>query len=76
MNPYIEGVLQPGVRRRDRAFNEQKAELNRTAGMRNAFGGRKNVAEDLLNKTNQEGIDDMYASGYGAAFESASRLHR
>lgn len=75
MNPYIEGVLQPGVRRRDRAFGAQKAELKRTSGMRGAFGGRQNVAEDLLSKSNQEGLDDLYASGYGAAFDSATALH-
>lgn len=75
MNPYIEGVLQPGVRRRDRAFGESKAELRRTAGMRGAFGGRQNVAENLLETSHQEGIDDMYSAGYGAAFESAASLH-
>lgn len=75
MNPFIEGVLQPAVRRRDRAFGEQKAELNRTSGMRGAFGGRKNVAEDLLGKSHQEGIDDLYMAGYGTAFDKAANLH-
>lgn len=75
MNPYIEGVLQPGVRRRDRAFGERRGELRRTAGMRNAFGGRQNVAENLLETSHQEGIDDLYQAGYGRAFESAASLH-
>ncbi len=75
MNPYIEGVLLPGVRRRDRAYGAQSAELKRTSGMRGAFGGRQNVAEDMLNKSNQEGLDDLYASGYGRAFDTAAALH-
>ncbi len=75
MNPYIEGVLQPTARRRDRAFGEQMAELNRTEGMRSAFGGRKRVSQSLLNQQNQEGMDDLYSAGYGTAFDKATQLH-
>ncbi|KKN01929.1 hypothetical protein LCGC14_1122800 [marine sediment metagenome] len=75
MNPYIEGVLQPTARRADRAFGEQKAELRRTSGMRGAFGGRSMVAESLLGQQQQERMDDMWASGYGNAFDKATQLH-
>ncbi len=75
MNPYIEGVLQPMARRRDRAFGESMAELKRTSGMRGAFGGRSRVSESLLEQSNQEGMDDLYASGYGTAFDKATQLH-
>ncbi len=75
MNPYIEGVLQPGARRADRAFGAQKAELKRTAGMRGAFGGRQLVAEGLLTQQHQERMDDMWKSGYGTAFDKATQLH-
>jgi len=75
MNPYIEGVLQPTARRRDRAFGERSAELRRTSGMRGAFGGRSRVAENLLEQSNQEGMDDLWASGYGTAFDKATQLH-
>lgn len=76
MNPYIEGVLQPGARRADRAFGSAKAELRRTSGMRNAFGGRQLVAEGLLEQQHQERLDDMWASGYGTAFDKAQNLHQ
>ncbi len=75
MNPYIEGVLQPAARRRDRAFGEKSAELRRTSGMRGAFGGRQRVAENLLEQSNQEGMDDLWAEGYGTAFDKATQLH-
>ncbi len=75
MNPYIEGVLQPGARRADRAFGESKAELKRTAGMRGAFGGRQLVAEGLLEQQHQERMDDMWSKGYGNAFDKATQLH-
>lgn len=75
MNPYIEGVLQPMARRRDRAFGESKAELARTSGMRGAFGGRQRLSENLLQQSNQEGMDDLYAAGYGTAFDKATQLH-
>lgn len=75
MNPYIEGVLQPGARRADRAFGSSKAELRRTAGMRNAFGGRQLVAENMLQQQHQERMDDMWAKGYGTAFDKATDLH-
>jgi len=75
MNPYIEGVLQPQARRRDRAYGEKSAELKRTSGMRGAFGGRANLAENMLDQSNQEGLDDMWAAGYGTAFDKATQLH-
>jgi len=75
MNPYIEGVLQPQARRRDRAFGERSAELKRTSGMRGAFGGRERLAENMLEQSNQEGLDDMWAAGYGTAFDKATQLH-
>lgn len=75
MNPYIEGVLQPSARRADRAFGQQSAELKRTSGMRGAFGGRQMVAESLLQQQTQERLDDMWASGYGTAFDKATQLH-
>jgi len=75
MNPYIEGVLQPTARRHDRAFGERSAELRRTSGMRGAFGGRQRVAESLNEQQNQETLDDLWASGYGTAFDKATQLH-
>ena len=75
MNPYIEGVLQPGARRADRAFGASKAELRRTSGMRGAFGGRQLVAENLLEQQHQERMDDLWSSGYGTAFDKATQLH-
>lgn len=74
MNPYMEEVLKPQVRRRNRAFDESRSELRRTAGMRGAFGGRQQVMEGQLDQQHQEGMDDMYGSAYGQAFDRATSL--
>jgi hypothetical protein len=74
MNPYMEQVLKPQVRRRNRAFDESRSELRRTAGMRGAFGGRQQVMEGQLDQQHQEGMDDMYGSAYGQAFDRATGL--
>lgn len=75
MNPFVEGVLQPTARRRSRDYQSNRSELRRTAGMRGAFGGRQNVAEGLLQQGHEEGLDDLWASGYGTAFDRATSLH-
>lgn len=74
MNPYMEEVLNPQVRRRNRAFDANRSELRRTAGMRGAFGGRQQVMEGQLDTAHQEGMDDLYGSAYGAAFDRATSM--
>lgn len=75
MNPYIEGVLDVGARRMDRRFDEDRSELRRTSGMRNAFGGRQNVAEEALGRRSDEAMGDFWAQGMGTAFDKAAGLH-
>jgi len=71
MNPYIEQVLAPTARRRQRAFDTELSNLRSTAGMRDAFGGRHNVSENLLRSEHEIGLDELYGAGYGAAFDQA-----
>jgi len=75
MNPYIEGVLNVGARNLDRGFGEEKANLRRTSGMRNAFGGRQNVAEEALGRRRDESMGDLWTEGMGTAFDKATALH-
>lgn len=74
MNPYMEEVLNPAVRRRNRAFETERAARDATAGMRNAFGGRKDLYDVNLQRQHEEGIDDLYGSAYGAAFDRATAM--
>ena len=72
MNPYMEEVLNPAVRRRNRAFDAQRAERQSTRGMRSAFGGRGDLYDATLAAEHEEGIDDLYSSAYGQAFDRAT----
>lgn len=76
MNPYIESVLDPQVRRRNEAYGAETAELDRTSGMRGAFGGRRGVAEDQAARRHQEGLSDLYGETYSGAFDRATSLHQ
>ena len=69
MNPYVENVLDVSARKMDTRFGEQQAELKRTAGMRNAFGGRANVAEESLGRRADESMSDMWTQRMGTAFD-------
>ena len=74
MNPYMEEVLNPQLRRRNRAFEAERARRRATAGMRGAFGGRQDVYDALLEQQHQEGLDDLYGTAYGQAFDRATGL--
>lgn len=82
INPYTKGVLDISNRELGSSFDRQRAQLQRTAGARGAFGGSRqtmlesNLADDFLQ--NQA---DLYQRGladaYGRALEaSASDLNR
>ena len=74
MNPYMEEVLNPAVRRRNRAFEAERASRQATAGMRGAFGGRQQIYDARLEQSHQEGLDDLYGTAYGTAFDKATGM--
>jgi hypothetical protein len=76
MNPYLDAVLDPQVRRRNEAYGAETAEMQRTSGMRGAFGGRQGVAEDQAARRHQEGLSDLYGETYSGAFDRATSLHQ
>lgn len=72
MNPYTEQVVNNQMRGVNRQFDTKKADLQRTAGMRSAFGGGRQAAlESGLDRSQLETTGDIYASGYGAAYDKA-----
>ena len=75
MNPWIENVLNVGVGNMDKSFMADKAELDRTAGMRGAFGGRRNVAENQLQESHNKNISDTWLTGMGQAWDAGAALH-
>lgn len=74
INPYLDEVLSPQLRRRNEAFEQARAEMERTAGMRGAFGGRQDIAEASLREGHQQGLDDLYGMAYAGAFDRATDL--
>lgn len=74
MNPYMEQVLNPAVRRRNRAFEAERAQRQATAGMRGAFGGRKDLYDAQLTTEHEQGLDDLYGTAYGTAFDKATDM--
>lgn len=75
MNPYMEEVLNPQLRRRNRAFEAERAQRQAEAGMRGAFGGRQDLYEAEMVRGHQEGLDDLYGTAYGQAFDRATSLY-
>lgn len=72
MNPYIESVVDRQQRDVGRGFDSKRAELQRTSGMRSAFGGgRQTALESDLNKNYLETTGDVAAAGYASAFDRA-----
>lgn len=74
INPYLDEVLNPQLRRRNQAFEESRAEMERTAAMQGAFGGRQDIAEARLRQDHMQGLDDLYGSAYAGAFDRATAL--
>lgn len=75
MNPYMEEVLNPQLRRRNRAFEAERARRRATAGMRGAFGGRSDIYDAEMARAHEEGLDDLYGTAYGQAFDRATSLY-
>lgn len=72
MNPYIEDVVNRQLRDAGRAFDTRRADLQRTAGMRSAFGGGRQAAlETGLEGKYLEGVGDISAQGYATAYDRA-----
>lgn len=72
MNPYIEDVVGRQQRDTGRAFDRRRSELQRTAGMRSAFGGGRQAAlETGLEGEYLEQTGDIAAAGYSSAYDRA-----
>jgi hypothetical protein len=75
MNPYISQVVDNQMRGVGRQFDTKKSELQRTAGMRSAFGGgRQAMLEGQLDRSQLETTGDIYAAGYGSAYDRAQNV--
>jgi hypothetical protein len=75
MNPYMEQVVQPGLRRKNEAFESERAQRKATRGMQGAFGGRGQMWDNKFEQDFQEGQDEFMGAAYGAAYDSAANLH-
>lgn len=74
MNPYMKEVLDPQVRRRNEAFEADRATRQANAGMKGAFGGRQDLANSRYDQQHQQGQDELLGTAYGAAFDRATGM--
>lgn len=75
MNPYMEQVVQPGLRRKNEAFESERARRKQGRGMKNAFGGRGDMMDNQFSSNFERDQDEFMGQAYGAAYESATNLH-
>ncbi len=75
MNPYMEQVVQPGLRRKNEAFEAERASRQQKRGMQDAFGGRGQMWENKFSSDFERDQDEYMGTAYGAAYESAAGLH-
>ena len=72
INPYVTQALDPAARRLREEAQRQQIANAATAAQTGAFGGsRQAVLEGITNRSLSQGISDLYAKGYGSAYESA-----
>lgn len=75
MNPYIDAVLNPQLRNFGEAFDARRAERAAKAGMRGAFGGRRDIYEAQAQQDYLQGVSDITGAGRAAAFDKATDLY-
>lgn len=74
MNPYMDKVVAPSLRRKNEAFEAERSDRRATQGMRNAFGGRTQMWDNKFEQDFQESQDEFMGAAYGAAFDKATGL--
>jgi len=73
MNPYIRGALEPAAREVRESGARRLADLRATRAQRDAFGGSRGaLLESEAQRGTEQTLSDLYARGYGQAFESAA----
>lgn len=75
MNPFIEQVMQPGLRRKNQAFEEERAARQQQRGMTGAFGGRGQMYDTQFEREFQESQDEYMGTMRGAAYREAAGLY-
>ena len=75
MNPYLEQVMRPGLRRKNEAFEAERARRKQTRGMTGAFGGRGNIEDIEFERSFQESQDEYMGGMRGAAYSEAGALY-
>lgn len=74
MNPFIKQALDPVVRERNLRFEKERSAMRGGASMRGAFGGsRQAIMESELSRGAEQGISDIYATGYKQAFDTGQQ---
>lgn len=74
MNPYMEQVVSPTLRRRNEAFEAERAGRRAQRGMSGAFGGRGQMWENQFESDFQRDQDEFMGEAYGRAFDVATGL--
>jgi len=75
MNPYMEQVANVGLRRKNEAFEAERAARQQGRGMGDAFGGRGEMWDNKFQSDFETSQDDYMTGQMGSAYDAASRLH-
>ena len=75
MNPYMEQVANVGLRRKNEAFEAERASRRQGRGMGDAFGGRGDMWDNKFQSDFKQSQDDYMTGAMGSAYDAATRLH-
>lgn len=75
MNPYMDKVVAPSLRRKNEAFEAERASRRGSQGMRGAFGGRTQMWDNKFEQDFEESQDEFMGAAYGQAFDRATSLY-
>jgi hypothetical protein len=75
MNPYLENVLNPALRKTGEAFDARRTQLRNNAAKVNAFGGdRQSLLESQLDKNYLETVGDITSKANYDAWANAQEM--
>lgn len=74
MNPYMDKVVNPALRRKNEAFEAERAARRAKRGMSGAFGGRGQMWDNKFASDFQRDQDEFMGEAYGRAFDKATSL--
>lgn len=74
MNPYVEGVVNQGLRNENLAYAQRRGQVAARASSMDAFGGDRSALQEAAETGKHlEAVGDITTNGYAAAWQDAQR---